>query len=304
MDLSAAPAGELINDLSCKRPVYSTFMKRPLAALLLLPLLLSPGCSGRFADALRSGCLAGCGHAPQEATSRSQEPVPDEGPAPGQLTMVWLHHSTGDRLLSGGLRSALRSNKVAFYDINYGEASVEGYVIGDRTDPGDFPPLFNSSRRLQTVLGWELPAGQRHHVVMFKSCYPASNIASESMLRGYQEIYRSLLPAFKAHPRVLFVPMTPPPLVASATRPDNAARARRWARWLSSEYARDLPNVQVFDLFDALAVAQGHAGANMLVPQFAEGPADSHPNVNGARAVTRLFIPWLNRAIRAAGLVK
>ena len=249
-------------------------------------------------EALRTGCLAGCESQPQENTSLARDPGADPGRLSGALSMVWVHHSTDSRLLGGGLLHALKRNNVTFFDVNYGEARVDGYVIGDHTDPPDFPRIFNTPRYLEVILGWGLEKGKKHDIVMFKSCYPASNITSEKLLARYRRWYASMLPTFAKHPRVLFIPMSTPPLVRSATSADNAARARRFARWLTSEYGRGLPNVQAFDLFDALAVREGTVHANTLVAQFAESNHDSHPNRLGAQAVTRLFIPWLNRALR------
>lgn len=267
-------------------------------------LLLLAGCSGSFAEAIRSGCLAGCDHAPRSQTSETRAPGPDPGRPAAKLSMVWLHHSTGDRLLAGGLRAAIKAAGVEFHDINYGQAKVDGYTIGDHTDPRHFPTLFNTPAYLRTLLTWEQSGGRHHDVVMFKSCYPASNIDSKEKLRAYRSHYQSLLPIFRAHPRVLFVVMSTPPLVRAHTSAASAARARYWARWLATKYARDLPNVQVFDLFDALAIKEGNPHQNTLAPQFAEAPTDSHPSRAGAQAVARLWGPWFNRAVRAAGLVK
>ncbi len=273
-----------------------------LIALLALPLLA--GCSGSFAEALRTGCLAGCERAPRAHTSETRAVGHDPGTPAAKLTMVWLHHSTGDRLLAGGLRSAIEGADVTFHDINYGEARVNGYVIGDHTDPRHFPVLFKNPAYLRAVLTWELSGGRRHDVVMFKSCYPASNIDSKEKLRAYRNHYQALLPVFRAHPRTMFVVMSTPPLVRAHTSAASAARARYWSRWLNTEYARDLANVQVFDLFDALAIKPGNPHANTLAPQFAESASDSHPSRDGGQAVARLWGPWFNRAVRAAGLVK
>lgn len=249
--------------------------------------------------------LAGCrSPVPQDHTSLALDPGEDPGPPSRQLSMVWLHHSTGDNLLAGGLLHALQANNIDVHDINYEEAVVDGYVIGDHTDPPDFPKLFGTPRYLDHVMGWELDGKRRHDIVMFKSCYPASDIKSEQMLAQYKQWYRSLLPAFRAHPRVLFVPMSTPPRVKRKTTPGEAGRARQFAGWLTTDYAKEAPaNVQVFDLFNALAIQAGRADENTLAPQFAMSATDSHPTAAGARAVTRLFVPWLNRALRSSGLV-
>ncbi|MBW2731284.1 MAG: hypothetical protein JRH20_02765 [Deltaproteobacteria bacterium] len=246
---------------------------------------------------------AGCkSTTPQEHTSLAISPDKDPGPPKKKLSMVWQHHSTGDNLLAGGLLAALKKNNIDFYDINYKEADVGGYVIGDHTDPKDFPKNFNTPKYLDAIKSWELKGEKKQHdIVMFKSCYPSSKIESDAMLEQYKKWYLSMLPTFKAHPDVLFIGMSSPPLVQKETTPAIAKRARAWAKWVSGEYAKDAKNVQVFDLFNAMAVLEGKPGENMLVPQFAVDKWDSHPTPAAAKAVTRMFIPWFNRALRAAG---
>ncbi|PID38977.1 MAG: hypothetical protein CSB49_02815 [Proteobacteria bacterium] len=247
--------------------------------------------------------LGGCKEvAPKEATSLSLDPGEDPGPPRKKLSMVWHHHSTGDNLLKGGLRAALEKNNIDFYDINYKEAKVDGYVIGDKTDPPDFPKNFNTPKYFDVIKSWELKGDKKKHdIVMFKSCYPASQIDSEAKLEQYKTWYSSLLPTFKKHSDILFIAMSTPPLVRRNTKPEDAARARKWAKWITTEFAKDLKNVQVFDLFNSLAVREGKKHANTLVPQFATDKWDSHPTAAGAKAMTRMFIPWLNRILRVSG---
>jgi hypothetical protein len=250
--------------------------------------------------------LAACkGSVPEDHTSLALPTGDDPGKPSRKLTMVWHHHSTGDSILSGGLLDALRANNVGFYDINYKEAVVDGYVIGDHTDPPDFPKNFNTPKYFDVIKGWELKGDKKvHDIVMFKSCFPSSDIKSEKMLAEYKSYYNSMKPTFAKHPEILFIAMSTPPLVKADTTQENANRARKWANWVTTEYASDLRNVQVFDLFNALAIREGKPDQNMLPPQFAEGKEDSHPTPAGAKAVTRMFIPWFNRTLRAAGLEK
>jgi len=241
---------------------------------------------------------------PVQQTSLALEPGKDPGRPPRRLSLLWLHHSTGDALLDGGLRAGLAANGIDFHDINYTEAKVGDYVIGDHTDPPDFPKTFNTPRYFDVVKGWELKGKKKHHdMIMFKSCFPASKIESDEQLAQYKRWYRSLLPTFKKHPEILFIPLTTPPLVKAWTDAAQGKRARAFAKWLTGEYAAAAPNIAVFDLFDALAVREGFPLENRLVPQFGKGVRDAHPSAAGAKAVTRLFVPWLNRTVRAAGLV-
>lgn len=264
-------------------------LARLLAPLFALGLLLSVGaCKEKAAP---------------EATSLSIDPGKDPGPPKKKLSLVWHHHSTGDRLLAGGLLAALKADNVDFYDINYKEATVDGYVIGDHTDPPDFPKNFNTPKYFDVIKSWELKgANKQHDIVMFKSCYPSSKIETDAKLAQYKAWYNSMLPTFKKHPEILFIAMSSPPLVRRDTKPEYAARARKWAKWVTTEYAKDVKNVKVFDLFDALAIREGKPHANTLVPQFATDKWDSHPSPAGAKAVTRLFIPWFNRIVREAGI--
>ncbi len=251
--------------------------------------------------AMFPGCHPGV---PDEHTSLIEDPGEDPGPPPEPMTLMWLHQSTGNRILDGGLRDALEKNKIEFYDIDHLEADVDGYVIGEHTDPKDFPTNFNTPKYFEVLVTWELDGDEsQHDIVMFKSCYPASDIESDEELEQYKTWYASLLPTFRAHPDVLFVAMSTPPRVKAKTTPEIAARARAWSEWITTEYAQDLKNVHVFDLFDALAVREGHPDENTLVPQFAHSRTDSHPSGKGGAAVTRLFIPWLNRAVRESGFV-
>jgi hypothetical protein len=242
------------------------------------------------------------GRVPDDHTSLVRSPGVDPGKPSKSLSIVWLHHSTGDALLRGGLLDALKGDGVVFHDINYGEAGVDGYVVGDHTDVPDWPKTFNTPKFFNVVKTWKLPAGQKHHdVVMFKSCFPNSNITSDGMLDEYKRHFNDLLATIRANPDILFIGMSTPPLVKADTSLEAARRARSWAHWLTTEFARGVKNVGIFDLFDALAIAANRPDANTLVPQFSTGPKDSHPSSEGARAVTRLFIPWFNRLVREAG---
>src|SRR4029078_4002287 len=244
----------------------------------------------------------GCkGQAPVEHTSLVTSPGADPGKPSRALSMVWLHHSTGDALLKGGLLDALRGDNIAVHDLNYSEATVDGYVIGDHTDVPEWPKTFNTPKFFDTVTSWELSGGKHHDVVMFKSCFPNSAITSDAMLDEFKQHYNALLPTFKAHPEMMFVAMSTPPLVKAKTDPDAAVRARKFAAWITTESAAGVKNVKVFDLFTALAILPDKPDANTLVPQFSEGKKDSHPSRDGAQAVTRQFIPWFNRAVREAG---
>jgi hypothetical protein len=60
-----------------------------------------------------------------------------------------------------------------------------------------------------------------------------------------------------------------------------------------------LRNVVVFHYFDVLT---GGQGASLRYPSGAHRD-DSHPNAEGQRKAREAFVPFLNRAVRRAGLL-
>ena len=94
-------------------------------------------------------------------------------------------------------------------------------------------------------------------------------------------------PTVDRYPEHLFVPLTPPPLRATRTRPDQARRARAFARWMmSAKFHQNRLNVIPYDLFDALATAEDDAVPNVLRPEYCRRMwLDSHPNLRADRAV-------------------
>lgn len=217
-------------------------------------------------------------------------------PPARKLSFVFIHHSCGSNLLRDGLRELLTASNYEVHEAGYGDS------IGEHTDPGDFIKTF--CEQYDEVKGWDLPEGTEHDVIMFKSCYPACNIESDEMLQQYKDWYAPILEVFKQHPEKLFIPMSPPPLSPKweGFQADRAARARAFANWLKSEYGAGVTNVISFDLFGAIAGPETNGTREEY--QRAERPGDSHPNQVANRSAADSFIPFINRAVRAAGVMK
>ena len=178
-------------------------------------------------------------------------------------------------------------------------------MIGDHTDPKDFPTNFNNEKYFSKIKAWELKGdGKKHDIVMFKSCFPASDIKTDEQFEAYKKYYLSMIPTFKNNPDILFIGMSTPPLMKKETKTEHAKRARKWSKWLTGEYMKLAGNIKIFDLFNALAIREGKPNENTLVPQFGTDKYDSHPSAAGAKATARLFIPWFNRTIKESGLNK
>lgn len=202
--------------------------------------------------------------------------------------IVFLHHSVGGNLINqGGVREAFTAAGYQFGDHDYNylglrdpQAKYTGYsyrVPSDNTDPDGLLAIFQ-----QPV--YELPVNTlsgllQHEVIIFKSCYPASDLVSDEQLRQRQDWYVQMRAVMDQHPDKIFIALTPPPLNPAETRSDIAARARAFADWLAADnYRAGHPNVFVFDLFDALAEDDPAApDFNMLRAAYRDG-TDSHPN--------------------------
>ena len=244
------------------------------------------------------------------------------GAAEGQFC-IYRSHPNG-----GGLRRRLEDQGYLVHEASYGSA------IGEDTDLFDWVPKFRD--RMDAVLATSrqderLPAGRTNPIVVFKSCYPNNAFIAEGAPPGdprgptltywnARATLTALLPEFAKHPDVLFVYVTAPPLAPKRREPvyiwvarkvgvlparvpleHGAALARRVDDWVTSPsgWLAEYPgrNVAVFDYYDVLT----GGGFNLLA--FPTGGGfDSHPSSEGNTRAAELFVPFLDRAVRAAGL--
>jgi len=228
----------------------------------------------------------------------------------------------------GGLRLLLGRNNYSVHEASYGSK------IGHNTDIFDWLPKF--SQQMSDILACDSQDnvhsnGISNDIVAFKSCFPNNNFKSmgsspgnpagpELTVWNAKATYVNLLKVFEKYPRVLFVAVTAPPLAPSRQpawkkvakrvlrREDGDLRTGRLARefnnWLSSEdgWLKDYPlrNVLVFDYYNILT----DDSQSDLSRYATAGGFDSHPSREGNGKAAAAFVPWLNRAVRRAGLVE
>jgi len=222
----------------------------------------------------------------------------DTSPPASQVKLIFIHHSTGENWLSdenGGLGSVLMQNNYFVSDTYYGWGPDS---IGDRTDIGNWYEWFNgpsSSTYLSALYAESSQSssysrlssdpGGENIVVMFKSCFPNSNLGGNSgnpptsgdnPLRGQDAsseymtvenakgIYIDLLNYFATRQDKLFVAITAPPLSSSETSSGYAANARAFNNWLINEWLAGYPykNVAVFDFYNVLTSNGGSSNVN------------------------------------------
>lgn len=220
------------------------------------------------------------------------------------VQIIFMHHSTGLGVLEeGGVRQALTDLGYDFWDHGYNEEGlvnaagdylgINWDVPGDNTDPDGWYETFQ-----QPVT--DPPANTFSHmlqydVIIFKSCFPTSDIYDEDMLAAYQHYYLTIRDVIDQHPDKLFIPWTPPPLVPNSTTAENAVRARRWADYLTSpEYLDGHPNIAVFDFFTLMADEQGF----LSKAYRPDDEWDSHPNTQANQMAGPVFVAFVDQAVR------
>lgn len=217
---------------------------------------------------------------------------------------VFLHHSVGKGILGqGGLRDSLLDLGILVRGATYGDS------VGEETDMCDWAPKFESD--IQRIFNFKAHPnqyyadGSSNDIVIFKSCYPNSNIGiadasspvpteRQKTIENYTAYFKSLSAVFRKYPNKLFVYMTAPPLAPERTTPENAARARSFNTWLQNEFLpgyqqeTGLRNFVIYDLFNVLANDQ-----NLLREQFrTDRPGDSHPNKIGYETAASGFMQF------------
>jgi hypothetical protein len=264
---------------------------------------------------------------------------PSSAPPKAPLNLLFIHHSVGGRWLAdpgakqkiaeeiwkshpdgGGLRRQLEAQGYKVHEASYGSD------IGGSTDLPDWIVKFRDKMDIvrRTELNDKvLPDGQRNQIVMFKSCFPNNLLDDDKALEAARTEMRALLPELAKHPDVLFVHVTTPPLAPRVEKepawkwlarelmrkPQPGPRllrsgplARALDDWVTSPegWLKGYPgkNIVVFDLYDALT---NHGESDFLAYPTEDG-YDSHPTREGNAKAAAEFVPFLNRAVRLAGL--
>lgn len=217
--------------------------------------------------------------------------------------IIFMHHSTGGGLIwEGGIREQFTALGYELWDHGYNEeglvgpadfyTSVSWNVPDDNTDPDGWYNIFQQP--VTDPPGNTFSHMLHYDVILFKSCFPSSDIASEEQFEAYRTYYRAIRDVMDQHPDKLFIPFTTPPLVPNETQSANAARARQWADYLTSdEYTQGHPNVVVFDFFDHLADDQ-----NVLRADYRADEWDSHPNMIANETVGAALVAFVDQAIQ------
>jgi hypothetical protein len=235
----------------------------------------------------------------------TSSPEPTTTPEPGVHQINFLHHSVGANLIAqGDVRQRLTNRGYDFFDHGY---NGDGLVLADGTSAGmnfDVPDDNTNPDGFAAIFGQPLndpPDNTFSHlmqydVIVFKSCYPVSNIQSDEQLAEYKSYYLSIRQRMDEYPAKIFIVVTPPPEIPADSDAQAAARAREFADWLASgEYRSGHANVFTFDFFGLMA----DPSTNMLRGEYQSDEFDAHPNELANQTAGPLFADFIDQSIRA-----
>jgi hypothetical protein len=258
---------------------------------------------------------------PLGVAAQADDPTPPSEP----VKLIFIHHSTGENWLTDGygdLGQTLAANNYFVSDTNYGWGPDS---IGDRTDIPNWPEwfrsdqtptymqaLFNESEQHASYTRTFGDPGGENVIVLFKSCFPNSDLEGspndlpdpEGWLSvGHAKyVYNEILQYFATRPDKLFIVITAPPLSDNT----HAANARAFNTWLRNDWLNEngytLNNVAIFDFYNILTSPDAHHRyANGQIEHVVTGSntlaypsGDDHPSIEGSRKATEEFIPLLN----------
>ena len=159
--------------------------------------------------------------------------------------------------------------------------------------------------------------GGENRIILFKSCFPNSNLEGnpddppaaelsyDLTVANAKAVYNNLLTYFQTRPDKLFIVITAPPLRASETDAARAANARAFNSWLVDDWLDGYPlaNVAVFDYYNVLTAPDNHHRWNNNAVEHVIATAsntahypseDDHPSTAGQQKATSEFVPLLN----------
>ncbi len=239
---------------------------------------------------------------------------------PQKTKVLFIHHSTGGNIIKQGkLRDLLKVKNpdIEFWDHSYnlfpilpnivakftnytgltdnaGRMTTTDYdIVLSNNSPKEYAEIFSrdsSDPTLSKILEYD--------VVIFKNCFPTSNIKDDGQLSQNKAYYKQIRDSLKNYPTKKFVLFTSPPLRREVTSFEIASRARVLADWLKSpEFLEDSSNLYVFDLFGLLIEQEGD-NKNTLRRDFTSFIwLDSHPNKKANKLVAEILSDYLVKLI-------
>lgn len=239
------------------------------------------------------------------------------------LSIIFLHHSTGSIIWRGESRSF--ANKVAgrisdklVKKMNrngilpsqfraYNIENQKNYFINEMVFPKQAPYGWNNYPydyyNIWVKNGGETPymeeptlemLTKKHQVIIFKHCFPVSNIQEEQnspdinseikTVSNYKLQYTVIKEKLNEFPSTKFILFTGAVQVKSNNTEDKAERAREFFKWVREEWDEPGDNIYLWDLYSLQT-----EGGLYFKDEYALSPENSHPNGDFAGRVGKLL---------------
>jgi hypothetical protein len=219
---------------------------------------------------------------------------------------IFLHHSTGACIWGPNGSSTSVPQEMVEYNTFHGYTGQQAVTMNEEwwSSPDNewsTQHAFFEDPNPITGIGYYLPGNK---IVVIKSCFPSSAMtdagqAGDTLYPEMKTIYnykwhwRHIVHVMRSHPDNFFVIWTNAPLEPFSTTPSEAALSKWFCTWAKDTLALGLDpvfgtfpaNVYVFDFFHKLTGPDG-----MMLPQYAAGPGDSHPNAAATELVAPQFV--------------
>jgi hypothetical protein len=239
------------------------------------------------------------------------------------MNILYLHHSTGGVIWQGGKASIITraarkistklaeavGNKAKLPSLfeKYNEETNKNYIIKEMIFPKESPYGWHNYPYDYYDI-WVKHAGnepymeeptlemltKEYQVIIFKHCFPVSNIKADQdsadinsdykSLANYKLQYAALMDKLYEFPDTKFILWTGAAQVKSAVSEDEAKRAKEFFTWVTNEW--DLPgdNIHIWDLYSLVT-----EGGLYFKEEYATSPSDSHPNGEFASKAVKLI---------------
>ena len=239
------------------------------------------------------------------------------------MNIIFLHHSTGGVIWQGNKASlvtrALRKVSSPLADMFGGKAMLpnlfsvynkennKNYRIKEQAFPKETPYGWHNYPYDYYNI-WVKNAGDnpymeeptleiltdQYQVIIFKHCFPVSNIKQDKdtsdinsdyqSLANYKLQYLALRDKLLQFPNTKFIVWTGAALVKSAVTEDEAKRSKDFFEWVVKEWDQPGDNIHIWDFYNLET-----EGDLYLKEEYASSTTDSHPNSYFAVKADKLF---------------
>jgi hypothetical protein len=226
----------------------------------------------------------------------------------------FLHHSTGDRIMQGGVMNVLsqyNSSHGTSYALTEKPYFPKSSPYGWNNNPYDYWNMWvKHANDAAYYAKYTEPTLEMltkdYDLIIWKHCYPTSDINPDTgsarldtdvrTIENYKLQYAALKEKMHQFPKTRFLVWTPAALVASATTAEKGERTNVFTKWVIEQWDEPGDNIFVWD-FRTLETG----GGPFLLPANAVGPSDSHPNPTFGAKTAPVFVQRIADVIEGRG---